>query len=430
MVKQTALLSHLESIVGPEGLTREPSAFAVDGLTPLAAVAPATYEQIAEVVRYAHAEGLAVIPWGGGTHMHIGNIPARYDVALSLSRLDQVVEHEPADLTASCQAGITLNRLRDQLGTHGQFVPLDPLSREKATVGGVLAANISGPSRHAYGTPRDFTIGLRVVTADGHVTKTGGRVVKNVAGYDLCKLYIGSLGTLAVIVEATFKLAPLPREERTVLATFETAAHACTFAADLQRRGLVLRAVQLLNPAAASAASLPASDGLSALVLDLAGTPQAVERSVREIGELARGAAVDLSDVANSTKVCESVSRLSSPDSVVLLCKAMTLPTHLPSLIDSLESVDGPPRILTLPTIGVLHASWPHLDDAEETVGRLRAPTSGVGGSLVLEACPPDLKRRLDVFGEPPPSFDLMRRIKQQFDPKGVLSPGRQVGRL
>jgi glycolate oxidase FAD binding subunit len=295
---------------------------------------------------------------------------------------------------------------------HAQLVPLDlPAGRhgppwgEKATVGGVLAANASGPSRHAYGSPRDFTIGLRVVTADGRVTRTGGRVVKNVAGYDLCKLYIGSLGTLGIIVEATFKLAPQPRAERTVFATFDTPARACAFAAELQRRGLAIRAVQLLNPTATSAR--------------------------REIGELAQGAAADLGEPKDATNVWESVGRLSSTADTVLSCKATALPTRIPSLIESLEAVGGPPRILGLPTIGVLYASWTDLDDAEETVRRLRAAASAAGGSLVIERCPPDLKRRLDVFGDVPvPSFHLMRRIKQQFDPKGILSPGRHLGRL
>lgn len=429
MVEQASFLSHLDSIVGREAVTAEPSAFAVDGLTPHAAVAPSTYEQVAEVMRYAHTEGLAVIPWGGGTHIHTGNVPSRYDIALSLARLDCMVEHEPADLTASCQAGITVEGLRGQLGTHGQLVPLGPPLGEKATVGGVLAANASGPSRHAYGSPRDFTIGLRVVTADGRVTKAGGRVVKNVAGYDLCKLYIGSLGTLAVILEVTFKLAPQPRRERTLIAAFRTPAQACAFSAELRRRSLALRALHLLNPLAASAAGLPASGG-SALLLDLAGSPQAVQRSRREIDGLAQGTAADLGESKDATKVWERVSRLSSPDSVVLLCKATALPEQLPSLIDSLEAVGGPPRILCLPTIGILYASWPHVDDAEETIERLRGATSAVGDSLVLERCPLGLKRRLDVFGEPPPSFSLMRRIKREFDPQGILSPGRQVGRL
>ena len=431
MVKQASLLSQLESIVGADGVRRsdELSAFAVDGITPQAAVAPSSYEQVAEVMRYAHTEGLAVIPRGSGTHIHIGNVPGRYDIALSLSRLDQVVEHEPADLTVTCQAGITLDRLQRQLGQHGQLVPLGPAWREEATLGGILAANASGPSRHAYGAPRDFTIGMKVVTADGRITKAGGRVVKNVAGYDLCKLYIGSLGTLGVIVEAAFKLAPMPKVERTAIAAFDTPGQACAFAAELQHRRLSLRAVQLLNTTATSTVEL-AQQGLCALVLNLAGTPQAVERSRREIGELAQDAAADLHDEENATKAWDSGMRLGSTVEAYLLCKATTLPTHLSALIESLETVDGPPHILALPTVGVVYASWPRLENAEAAIGRLRTAVTAADGSLVLERCPLDIKPRLDVFGDPPPSFDLMRRVKEQFDPKGILSPGRQVMRL
>ena len=431
MVKQASLLSQLESIVGADAVRRgdELSAFAVDGLSPQAAVAPSSYEQVAEVLRYAHADGLAVIPRGGGTHMHIGNVPRRYDIGLSLLRLDQLVEHEPADLTVTCQAGITLDRLQRHLGQHGQLVPLDSTWGEETTIGGILAANASGPSRHAYGAPRDFTIGLKVVTADGRITKAGGRVVKNVAGYDLCKLYIGSLGTLGVIVEASFKLAPTPKVERTAIATFETPGQACAFAADLQHRRLSLRAVQLLNATAASAAGL-AQQGLCALVLDLAGTPQAVERSRREIGDLAQDAAADLRDEESAVRAWESRMKPGSAEEAYLLCKAVALPTHLPALIESLETVDGPPHILALPTVGVLYASWPRLEDAETAIGRLRTAVTAIDGSLVLERCPLDIKPRLDVFGDPPPSFDLMRRFKEQFDPKGILSPGRYLGNL
>src|SRR3990170_7695424 len=204
MAKQASVVSQLESIVGREGVLGATATFAVDGLTPQAAVAPASYEQVAAVMRYSYAEGLAVIPWGGGTYIHAGNIPARYDIALGLSRLNAVVEHEPADLTATVQAGMTLSELQRHLGGAGQLLPLDPPGGERATIGGILAANASGPWRHAFGSARDMTIGLRVITAEGRITRAGGRVVKNVAGYDLCKLYIGSLGTLGVIVEATF----------------------------------------------------------------------------------------------------------------------------------------------------------------------------------------------------------------------------------
>jgi glycolate oxidase FAD binding subunit len=155
-----------------------------------------------------------------------------------------------------------------------------------------------------------------------------------------------------------------------------------------------------------------------------------VERSRREIGELASNAATDLSDAKDPTVVSKNVDRLSSAAHTAMSCKATTLPTRMPSLIDSLEAAGGAPHVVGLPTIGILYASWPQLDDVEEALGHLRTATSGMGGALVIERCPLDLKRGLDVFGEPPPSFDLMRRIKQQFDPKGILSPGRHLGRL
>ncbi len=430
MVKQQSLAADLESLLGSDAVLpcERSVAFAVDGQVPQAVVTPGTVEQVAQVMRYAHGDGLAVIPWGGGSHMHIGNVPRRYDIALSLSRLDKVGEHEPADLTVTCQAGIPLAALRWHLAQHDQFVPLGPPWGEEATIGGVLAANASSASRHAYGGPRDFTIGLRVVTADGRITRAGGRVVKNVAGYDLCKLYIGSLGTLAVIVEATFKLWPLPKAERTAVAAFETPAQACSFAAELHRRGFSLRAFQLLNPTATAAARL-APEGLCALVIDLAGNAQAVERSYREIAGLARELLADFAEIDPAT-AWESRPRLVSPSEPILTCRASALPTKLPALMEALEAIDGALHILAWPTLGVVYASWPALADDEGTVRRLWAVASELDGTLVVEHCHPEMKRRIDVFGDSPPSFGLMRSVKQQFDPQGVLSPGRFVGRL
>ena len=406
MTKQASVLTQMGSIVGREGVLGDPAAFAVDGPTPQAAVAPATYEQTAEVMRYAHAEGLAVIPRGAGAHMHIGNVPERYDIALSLSRLNAVVEHEPADLTATVQAGLTLGELQTRLGGAGQILPLDPPGGELATIGGILAANAWGPWRHAFGSARDMTIGLRVVTGEGRITRAGGRVVKNVAGYDLCKLYVGSLGTLGVIVEATFKLAPRPREQRTVVAAFPTAGDACALAAAVSGRGLSVRSVTLAR-----------DGGAWALAHELAGTPAAVERSQREL--------VALAQVANAgVPPAEGL-----PDGASLLCKASVLPSRLPALVDALDALEAA-RLLAYPTLGVCYAAWPSPHDAGTIAGAVRELTSEAGGTLVLERCPLDLKRRADVFGDPPPSFELMRRVKEQFDPRGILSPGRFAGRL
>ena len=410
-------VAELESIVGGDGV-RPPDEYAVDGQTPRAAVAPGSYQEVAAVMRCAHAEGLAVIPRGAGSHVHIGNTPARYDLALDLRRLNAIVEYEPADMTVTCQAGISLAALRSHLAPHGQLAPLGAFDAQ-ATVGGILAANAYDATRYAYGTARDFTIGMRVVTADGRLTRAGGRVVKNVAGYDLCKAYVGSLGTLGVIVEASFKLAPLPRAERAAVAAFDAPAAACALAGELRRRGLSVRSLQLLNRAAAEATAL--ADGPYTLAVDLAGSAAAVERSWRELEALADVRALDAPpDVAGAVVLAQSV----------LLCKASVLPTRLPALIESLQEAAEPPRVLALPGAGVCYAGWPEPGDVMAAMGRVIGLASEAGGSLVVERCPAEVKRGLDVFGEPPPSFALMRRLKEELDPKGVLSPGRFLGRL
>jgi glycolate oxidase FAD binding subunit len=396
----------IESIVGPEAVLT-PGDFAVDGLAPRAAVAPSSYEQVAEVMRYASAEGLAVIPLGGRRLRSIGNVPARYDIALSLSQLEGIVEYEPADMTVTCRAGTTVSVLNARLREHAQLVPFSADPDDPNTIGGLLAANRSH-LRLRHGSPRDFTIGMRVVTAEGKLTKAGGRVVKNVAGYDLCKLYIGSLGTLGVIVEATFKVAPLPAAERTLVATFASPVQACALAEDLVRRSLALRSMRLVTAT---------PDGYR-LVLDVAGTAAAVERTVRE-----------------ATRACAGLEDAAPADTAPavegdgLLCRAGVLPSRLAALIGDLRAIDEP-RIDALPTIGGVRAAWAQPGDAGGVVERLRGLIGEHEGSLVVEACPSELKRDIDVFGDPPPAFKLMRRLKRELDPKGVLSPGRFVGRL
>src|SRR2546430_5431449 len=217
------LLDKLRAIVGPAHVLAgiELSPYVIEGRTPEAAVRPGNVDEVAAVIAQAAEAGVPVVPWGGGSAVGVGVPPARAGLVLLLTRLSALVEHEPGDLTATAQAGITLAALQAALHARGQWLSLDPPDAARATLGGVLAANASGPRRHLYGTPRDVLIGVTVVTADGAVVRGGGKAVKNVAGYDLPKLFVGSFGTLGVIVEATVKLRPVPDEERLVAARFE-----------------------------------------------------------------------------------------------------------------------------------------------------------------------------------------------------------------
>ncbi|MEX0683119.1 MAG: FAD-binding oxidoreductase [Dehalococcoidia bacterium] len=400
MVRQASLRSDLESITGVENTRSGSEDIAVDGLTPEAVARPTTVESAAEIIRYANAHDLAIIPLGGRCHRSLGNVPSRYDIALDTTALSAIVEYEPEDLTITCQAGITLGALRAATGAAGQMVPFDPSIPDAATVGGVLAADVWGPARMSLGAPRDFTIGLRVITGDGVVTRAGGRVVKNVAGYDLCKLYIGSLGTLAVITEASFKVQPLPKEARASAFEFASASDACRVPNEALMHALAMRS-----------AAVTRTGERWLLSIVIGGAPSAVERSAREIAALA-------SD-AGGEEPAEPVPALEQ----LVACRLSMLPSELPAQLETLASKLGAyASLVAYPTLGAIRAG---LLDA----GALeRASLPGV--ARVIEAAPPEAKRGIDVFGEPPASLPLMQAAKEQFDPKAVLSPGRFVDRL
>ena len=446
MVKEDLLHSLLESTLDSQRVfpREEAASYAVDGVIPQVVAMPATVEEVAEVMRLASREDAAVIPWGSGTTMSLGNTPRRYDIALCLSHLNAVVEYEPADVTATVQAGKTLADLQRHLADHGQFLALDPPSAEETTIGGILAVNASGPSRHAYGTARDLILGMRAVQADGRIIKAGGRVVKNVAGYDLSRLFIGSLGNLGIMVEASFKLAPLPRAERTAVVLLPSAQEAWRLAA--QTANLSLRAVELLNaPALRQVATVggAAEDGY-ALVLAAAGEPAAVDRSLRELGELSRRAAAALFadvDASAQRQLWQAIVSLARPSAsgTALICKAAVLPSQVPALSERIETTGRElglaPLLVSHLTAGIVYSVWPLPQDegvqqALDLATALRQAVAGLGGSLVVEACPLALKEKIDVWGEPAADFPLMRRIKKQFDPQGILNPGRFLGRL
>src|SRR2546422_2491144 len=214
------LANRLEGALG-SAVQRDPAtlrAHVVDGLVPHIRCAPQDTSQLSAALRICGESGAAVIPWGGGTAMHWGNPPTHADVVVSLEHLNRLVEHDDANLTATVQAGMCVAPLQDLLAARGQFLAIDPPDPPHATIGGTVAANINGPRRLAYGGVRDLVIGMKMVLASGEQIKAGGKVVKNVAGYDMCKLFVGSLGTLGVITEVTFKMAPLPETFRTIVA--------------------------------------------------------------------------------------------------------------------------------------------------------------------------------------------------------------------
>jgi glycolate oxidase FAD binding subunit len=262
----------------------ECSPHVLEGRTPEAVVFPGSKEEVAAVLALAADEGIPVTPWGGGTKLGIGSPPTRLGLVLGLKRLHRILEHEPGDLTATVETGITLSALQSELGKRGQWVSLDPAQPERATLGGILASNASGPRRHLYGTCRDLLIGLTVVGGDGSIVRGGGKVVKNVAGYDLPKLYIGSYGTLGILVEATLKLRPLPDEDRLIVARFERLKAAGAAARAIVASDFIPSALELVDGGASHALGLAASGG--ALLIGVDGLKEQVDWQCAEVGRL------------------------------------------------------------------------------------------------------------------------------------------------
>ncbi|HEU5201109.1 MAG TPA: FAD-binding oxidoreductase, partial [Ktedonobacterales bacterium] len=289
MIDVSLLTNQLHAAAPQAILLTEPDdvkLFAIDGVAPRLATLPATIEEVAAIVKYASEQHLTVLPVGGSTDLDLGQPPEQYDLALSTTRLNALLEHEAADLTCSVQSGITLADLQQRLRTKGQFLALDPPNTHHATIGGILAANASGPQRLRYGSARDLAIGLRVVLADGTIARSGGKVVKNVAGYDLNKLYIGSMGTLGIIVEANFKLIPCPEQEQTLLVVFHSVEQAMQAAISLLSSVVTPTALELLDQVTQQTIQqqtqqvLPASAVL--LAISFAGVARAVARQISD----------------------------------------------------------------------------------------------------------------------------------------------------
>ena len=218
MLDDDLVFGALAAVVGPEHVTREDAdtaACAVDGVVPRMVVSPGSVAEVQSVVRAAADQGATMVPRGSGSKMGLGCPPTSADVLLSLGRLNAVVEYDVANLTLVCQAGVRVETLQQKVFANRQLLPLDPPFTNQATVGGVVATNSSGPRRLAYGSARDLVLGMKVVSSTGDLLSAGGKTVKNVAGYDLDKLFIGSLGTLGIIVEVAFRLLPMPQQRAT-----------------------------------------------------------------------------------------------------------------------------------------------------------------------------------------------------------------------
>ncbi|MDE0205720.1 MAG: FAD-binding oxidoreductase [Candidatus Tectomicrobia bacterium] len=441
-----ALYDRLTDLLGTANVCMdgpETAGYALGSRNPAVVAAPCTAEEVAEVLKVATREKLAVVPWGCGTQMHLGPPPSRYDVALSLKNLNRVLEYDNANLTLTVEAGLALCETYKLTTPERQFLPLG-YPAGKASLGGLLATNTSGGKRLRYGGMRDLLLGIRVALPEGELLRYGGRVVKNVAGYDMCKLYIGSLGAFGVVTEATFRLSMLPEEERLLAGAFPSPAQAMAAATAVRQAALLPSAVVLASAAGwADAMPVTLRSGYAALMVQLEGSSESVRRQTAESEAIFTShGAVDAAAVAGEELLTlwERLEgwRTSVPELGLVQVRIGVPPSSVEAALALLYEVPGfcrqPASWLADAGIGAVTARLPFDAQADDLAAQvwlheLRGRLHDLEGFAVVESAPESLATQLDVWGKPP-GAELLKLYKSRFDPCSVLNPGRYVGGL
>lgn len=404
----------------------EPS-YDLFGHTPDSLLAPGSPDEALDIVQ--QAAGKAIAPWGGGTRRHLGHPPARYDLALSMLNLNRIADYAPDDLTVTAQAGVTVAELQETLAAHGQFLPLDIARPDEQTIGGVIATRANSLRRLANGSVRDSLLGVTVINSRGEWVKGGGKVVKNVAGYDLPKLYCGSFGTLGLIVEATFKVAPLPAASATVVLPLDPNHNSEDVLDRLLASDLAPSFLSLLNPAAAQAV-LPEAAPAQYVVMGFDGDGAAVAWQAETLG----GAVLPEEDAAlvrarlrdfplDDASMTASFHILSSQ---VGAFSRMVEWTSRRAGLDAQVAADA--------ALGLMTAHFAPIGEEVDWAAfytDLKDKADRCGGSFIIERMP-DVLRALDtpVWSPLLPDFGLMARLKETLDPDRMWNPGRFVGKL
>ena len=423
MQTERGITGDLRQIVGSDNVREATAEDAIEGVQPALVVEPGSVEEISDGMKLAAREGLAVSPRGGGTKTHLGDAPRQLDLIVSTTRMNEIMEHTPGDQIFRAEAGVRLEDLQERISESDQMLALDP-PESGATLGGIIAANSSGPRRYKYGTVRDLIIGITVVLHDGTVAKAGSKVVKNVAGYDLSKLFTGSLGTLGIIATANFRLHPLPKASRTVAVEVESPQQAqeatqSIVHSQVEATGIELHYAEDEKLLTVLLESIPG--GMDAKVE----TASFLLKQFGEVRTLSEEEADHLGPLTPPAVADEIVLKLGAP------------PAELGSVLESaLGAAErrglAHPRITGHAGTGVTFIGFSGEDEdaAVGFVGEMREIQTRKSGNVTLQRAPLTLKQRVSTWDNGGDYLGLVRRVKEKFDPRGGMNPGRYLGGL
>ncbi|HAA29877.1 MAG TPA: FAD-binding oxidoreductase [Cyanobacteria bacterium UBA8553] len=396
---------------------------------PSSIVYPTTTDELAKVITLVHRNNWTILPCGSGSKLSWGGIGKNVDLVVSTERLNRVIEHAVGDLTVTAEAGVKLKDLQDILLKTGQFLPLEPAYPQEATLGGIIATADSGSLRHRHGGVRDMLLGISFVRCDGQIAKAGGRVVKNVAGYDLMKLFTGSYGTLGILTEVTFRVYPVQEAAGTVVLVGDGEAIAST-TKTLLSSALTPTAVDLLSTQLVTQLGLGQGMGLMVRFQSVAQSVTQQSSRLLEVGQKL-GLQGNLYSDTNEANLWRLLPEQiwTTPHQPAITCKIGVLPTAAVATLTQLDALTSSQGL------GLIHAGSGlgllRLDPATvtpQTIMEIRHHCQAQNGFLTVLEAPISLKQQLDVWGYSGNGLNIMRGIKQQFDPKNLLSPQRFVG--
>jgi glycolate oxidase subunit GlcD len=409
------------SIVGEVnvGIAREGEAVVVE---------PSSIKEASDVLRLASSRRWTIVPAGAKTWLNVGNPLKKAYVIVSTERIHQITFHEPADLVATVEAGCKLSSFNQQIAKKGQWLPLDPPDDGRVTIGGVVATGLAGPLRLGYGPPRSHVLGMRVALSDGRIIRVGGRVVKNVAGYDLCKLFTGSYGTLCLILEVTFKLKPLPERNTTLVITSKSYSSLIAGAKKILEAPLLPVAVELLSPRAFNAILLPKdASNHFALLVRFEGTSKTVEFQMEQAKNLFKENSVEI--IENDLRLWRGLSALPFAKDSNHTWRASVLSSHLESFLQSLEKTTSLSETLWHASVAdgclrVIEETHSEKDWTNE-LKTLRQIAQSMGGYLAIESALLEVKENLNSWSDFGSASVLTHRVKERLDPFDLLSRGR-----
>ena len=446
--QEQQVLSKFAEIVGPENVITDKQALAayeVDGLTPKLVVFAASTEQVAQIIQKANEFQISIIPWGSGSRQQVGPCLSKADAVLCLKQMNRIAELDPGNFTVQVEAGMVNGQLQRQLAEHRFFFPLDPPYLETSTIGGEIAANATGPLRFMYGSVRDLVLGLTVVTPTGDITHTGGKTMKNVAGLDLCKMYIGSWGTLGIITKAVLRLFPLPEVTKSFCLTFANYEDTFRLITQILHSVLTPGAVELIDWVAGrnlgEACPSRLDKGEVLLIVNIEGDNKAVARHEKEITTLAEANKARDSTILEGEKATLAQSAYRGVHQSILSAtpetvqgKASVPISKLGNMFHSVKEIGNRYNA----EIGIrAHCGngilFPYFAANDEDVVRiiddLRKAAASLGGYFMIEAAPLRVRKKVALLPRRN-DYTLMKRLKTEFDPNNILNPGRVVGGL